>query len=119
MSARAGQRLEPERLLLVVRHLAEGAVGRGLDIADLGRESGLVFVEYTWKRALSRDRGWRLCTSRLARGAGASARGIAVLYLFTPDQADYYAKLGWEAIAVEPCHGQAVTVMTARLRKSM
>ncbi len=41
--------------------------------------------------------------------------GINSLYLFTPDKADFYQKLGWKILKTELYHGQEVTIMEARL----
>ena len=40
---------------------------------------------------------------------------ISTLYLYTPDQADFYQKLGWRAIADESYHDTPVTIMSVRL----
>jgi N-acetylglutamate synthase-like GNAT family acetyltransferase len=45
----------------------------------------------------------------------AETAGIAKLYLFTPDQADFYKKLGWKAMADEYYRNHRVTVMSAEL----
>lgn len=45
----------------------------------------------------------------------AQAAGLDQLYLFTPDQAAFYNKLGWRAMAEEIYRGQQVTVMTVTL----
>ena len=41
----------------------------------------------------------------------AQAAGIAQLYLFTPDQADFYLARGWQILGVEDYRQHAVTVM--------
>lgn len=41
----------------------------------------------------------------------AGKQGISTLYLFTPDQAPFYAKLGWKTYAEDNYHDAAVTVM--------
>ncbi|MFM8342827.1 MAG: GNAT family N-acetyltransferase [Methylomonas sp.] len=41
--------------------------------------------------------------------------GIEAMYLFTPDQANFYQKLGWEVIANEEYRGHSVMVMRVRL----
>ncbi|MBD9362766.1 GNAT family N-acetyltransferase [Methylomonas fluvii] len=43
------------------------------------------------------------------------AAGLAKLYLFTPDQADFYAKLGWTTMAQEVYRGHRVTLMSVTL----
>lgn len=45
----------------------------------------------------------------------AKAAGIAKLYLFTPDQADFYKKLGWTAMGEETYRACPVTVMQVLL----
>lgn len=45
----------------------------------------------------------------------AKAAGIAKLYLFTPDQADFYKKLGWTAMGEETYRACPVTVMQVAL----
>ncbi|MGZ4959068.1 MAG: GNAT family N-acetyltransferase [Methylomonas sp.] len=42
--------------------------------------------------------------------------GVDKLYLFTPDRADFYQKLGWTRIAEEIYRGHEVTVMQVRLK---
>jgi predicted N-acetyltransferase YhbS len=42
--------------------------------------------------------------------------GIQMLYLFTFDQENYYARLGWQRRVSETCHGHPVMVMTRDLR---
>ena len=50
---------------------------------------------------------------RLCRRIVAEARrlGVARLYLFTHDQAPFYARMGWRTVAREDYQGAAVTVM--------
>ena len=45
----------------------------------------------------------------------AKQAGINTLYLFTPDQQDFYARLGWQYLCTEYLHGHAETVMQIRL----
>lgn len=45
----------------------------------------------------------------------ARQRGIASLYLFTPDQVRFYQKLGWSVLTTDTYHGCPVTVMQACL----
>ncbi|AMK79165.1 MULTISPECIES: GNAT family N-acetyltransferase [Methylomonas] len=45
----------------------------------------------------------------------AKTAGVVKLYLFTPDQADFYAKLGWTAIAEEYYRDHRVTIMSVSL----
>jgi len=45
----------------------------------------------------------------------ASDAGIEKLYLFTPDRASFYEKLGWQILNVELYRGHGVTVMFAKL----
>jgi len=47
--------------------------------------------------------------------AQAKHGGINTLYLFTPDMATFYRKLGWRALSNEIYHGHKVTVMEAVL----
>ncbi|MBC53492.1 MAG: GNAT family N-acetyltransferase [Gammaproteobacteria bacterium] len=37
--------------------------------------------------------------------------GVKRLYLYTPDQAQLYAKLGWQVYSEEPFNGTPVTIM--------
>lgn len=55
--------------------------------------------------------------SKLVKHAMQQARqaGIARLYLFTPDRAEFYQQLGWTKMAEEIYHGQNVTLMQALL----
>lgn len=57
-----------------------------------------------------RDRG---VGSALVRHAMAQveAAGVGALYLFTPDRASFYRRLGWRSVAEEFYRGHAVTVM--------
>ncbi|MDT4291919.1 GNAT family N-acetyltransferase [Methylomonas sp. MO1] len=48
----------------------------------------------------------------------AQAAGFAKLYLFTPDQANFYAKFGWTAMAEEYYRGHRVTLMSVTLNLS-
>ncbi|TXD33525.1 GNAT family N-acetyltransferase [Lujinxingia vulgaris] len=41
----------------------------------------------------------------------AAAQGVEELYLYTPDQAPLYERLGWEVVSVETYRGEEVTVM--------
>ena len=41
------------------------------------------------------------------------------LYLFTPDKAAFYARQGWQALAVEPYRGEDVTIMSIDPRTAM
>ncbi len=45
----------------------------------------------------------------------AKQAGIEALYLFTPDQANFYQKLGWEVFSHEEYRDHSVTVMRVRL----
>ena len=45
----------------------------------------------------------------------ARRNGIRTLYLFTPDRAPFYAKLGWRKVSDEDYHGRTVTVMEIEL----
>jgi N-acetylglutamate synthase-like GNAT family acetyltransferase len=45
----------------------------------------------------------------------AKQAGIETIYLFTPDQVNFYQKLGWEVFSSEEYRGHAVTVMRVRL----
>jgi N-acetylglutamate synthase-like GNAT family acetyltransferase len=55
--------------------------------------------------------------SRLARAAAALAteQGVDRLYLFTPDQAEFYERLGWTRRMRTRLHGNDVTLMDLRL----
>jgi predicted N-acetyltransferase YhbS len=46
----------------------------------------------------------------------AARLGVPTLYLFTFDQEDYYAGLGWQRRDLETCQGHPVVVMTRDLR---
>lgn len=45
----------------------------------------------------------------------AKQAGMSTLYLFTPDQQAFYARLGWQYLCTEYLHGHAETVMQIRL----
>lgn len=47
--------------------------------------------------------------------AAAAAAGHGRLWLFTPDKADFYARLGWLREGMEEVEGQAVVLMSRRL----
>ena len=47
--------------------------------------------------------------------AQAKREGIKTLYLFTPDNENFYKKLGWKNLADERYHGQQVSVMFIHL----
>ena len=51
--------------------------------------------------------------SQLVKHAMQKAKqaGIEAMYLFTPDQVNFYQKLGWEVIANEEYRGHSVMVM--------
>lgn len=49
----------------------------------------------------------------------ARAAGIKHLYLFTPNRAQFYQRLGWEVMSEEPYHGQHVTIMKLNLQATM
>jgi N-acetylglutamate synthase-like GNAT family acetyltransferase len=38
--------------------------------------------------------------------------GVKRLYLYTPDQAQLYARLGWQVLSEEPYNGTPVTIMS-------
>jgi len=42
----------------------------------------------------------------------AKENGIKHLYLYTPDQAQLYARLGWQVFSEEPYNGTPVTIMS-------
>ncbi len=42
----------------------------------------------------------------------AQESGVKRLYLYTPDQAQLYAKLGWQVYSEEPYNGTPVTIMS-------
>ncbi|MCQ8105284.1 GNAT family N-acetyltransferase [Methylomonas sp. SURF-2] len=48
----------------------------------------------------------------------AELAGIRSLYLFTPDRAAFYRKLGWQTVSEEDYRACAVTVMRAELERS-
>ena len=68
-----------------------------------------VFVLPEFRR---RGIGERLCRRIVAE---ARRLGVPRLYLFTPDKGPYYAKMGWQTIAVEPYRGERVTTMHLEL----
>lgn len=45
----------------------------------------------------------------------AQENGIKRLYLYTPDQAQLYARLGWQVFSEEPYNGTPVTIMAIDL----
>jgi N-acetylglutamate synthase-like GNAT family acetyltransferase len=55
--------------------------------------------------------------SRLVRAAAALAteQGVECLYLFTPDQVEFYQRLGWTRRLRTRLHGNDVTLMDLRL----
>lgn len=56
--------------------------------------------------------------SRLVNHVVAQARasGVETLYLFTPDQRAFYERLGWALFEEGRYHGDAVSLMSIRLR---
>lgn len=46
----------------------------------------------------------------------AKAHGVKHFYLYTPDQANYYRKLGWQPMREEIYHGEAVSIMQVDLQ---
>ena len=40
-----------------------------------------------------------------------------LLYLYTPDQEEFYLKLGWETLMKEKYHGEVVTIMSVNLKR--
>lgn len=75
---------------------------------ELGPWLANVYVEAT-----QRGRGTGRQLVQHAMDA-ARALGLAPCYLFTHDQARFYAGMGWEALGVEDYHGAAVTLMRLR-----
>lgn len=51
--------------------------------------------------------------SQLIQGCIENARqsGAQILYLFTPDQSDFYMKRGWKTLETIPYHGEIVDIM--------
>jgi len=47
----------------------------------------------------------------------ARAHKIDTLYLFTPDQESFYARLGWQVLEETIYHGHAVTIMSVALNQ--
>lgn len=43
--------------------------------------------------------------------------GVETLYLYTPDQAPFYERMGWETVRRFPYHGIDVTLMNLRLAR--
>ena len=41
----------------------------------------------------------------------AKQMGIYKLYLYTPDQSDFYKRLGWDIVSEEIYHNESVTIM--------
>jgi GNAT superfamily N-acetyltransferase len=64
-----------------------------------------VFVLPEFRR---RGIGERLCRRIVAE---ARRLGVPRLYLFTPDQAPFYARMGWRTLCREPYRGEDVTIM--------
>lgn len=56
--------------------------------------------------------GTQLCRSAMQE---AGRLGVGTLYLFTPDQEQLYARLGWEVVAKEQYRGELETLMRIRL----
>ncbi|MBD3896560.1 GNAT family N-acetyltransferase [Halomonas sp. ML-15] len=79
------------------------------DRRDLSPWLASVFVLPEW-----RGRG---IASSLVRRVEAEARdaGIALFYLYTPDQQALYARLGWQPVEERDYRGEAVTIMRRRL----
>ena len=50
---------------------------------------------------------------KLVRAVMAMARDLALerIYLFTPDEEDFYARRGWQPVARELFHGTSVSIM--------
>jgi N-acetylglutamate synthase-like GNAT family acetyltransferase len=47
--------------------------------------------------------------------AQAQTAGIDRLYLYTPDKADFYLKLGWSTLYQRPYHNLDVSIMQVQL----
>jgi N-acetylglutamate synthase-like GNAT family acetyltransferase len=47
----------------------------------------------------------------------ARSHGINTLYLFTPDQTDFYKRLGWHVFKTTVYMGTPVTIMSCRLQE--
>ncbi len=71
-----------------------------------------VFVLPEFRR---RGIGERLCRRIVAE---ARRLGVPRLYLFTPDKAPFYEKMGWQALAEEPYRGESVTTMRLELARA-
>lgn len=52
---------------------------------------------------------------RSNRMARAAELGVERIYLFTPDQMLFYARLGWSALEVVEYRGETVTIMECRI----
>ena len=72
---------------------------------DLTPWLGSVFVLPDFRRG---GIGERLCRTAVAEAKGL---GVERLYLFSEEQAPYYARMGWVEMARERFHGERVTLM--------
>jgi GNAT superfamily N-acetyltransferase len=100
------------------------AAGDPLGSISLVADDGLTGFEHLtpWLASLyvvpkARSRG--LGSALLERAVEQTRRlGYPAVHLFTPDQAPWYARLGWEAIATTESNGRHVTVMRLLLTQS-
>lgn len=76
---------------------------------ELGPWLASVYVAPAWRR--------QGIASQLVNHVMQQARaaGLSHLYLFTPDQRDFYQRLGWQSLFDTSYHQHAVTVMQAKL----
>ncbi len=109
MQRRLGDALIPSTWVAVEKDVVMGSaslVGSDMEThPELTPWLASVFVAPEFRR--------RGIATQLVRRAMQEAQqgGINTLYLFTPDQQQLYASLGWEALAEETFHGDVVTLM--------
>ena len=113
----AEMREDLEGKLIPTTFIAEDEQGNLLGSASLLAQDMSSHPELTpWLASVYVDASQRGkgIGSTLVRQVMQHARdnGIARLYLYTPDQEQLYARLGWQLLSREPYNGTPVTIMS-------
>lgn len=110
----ATRRSVPTTLVLHEDGTVLGSVSLVIEDAPELQDEGSPWLASLYVVPSARGRGYG---SRLVRAAAALAteQGVECLYLFTPDQVEFYQHLGWTQRMRTRLHGNDVTLMDLRL----